>query len=422
MVYRTWRYVSEYSVLLILGAVLGLTWANLHPASYHALVDFPLLEGGPIGHLHVDADGHAHRTLTLHFLINDVLMALFFAIAGKEVWEAVALKTGSLRGRKALTPLIATAGGMIGPAGVYLIGALMLGSFAELARGWAIPTATDIAFSYLVGRLIFGAGHPAVMFLLLLAIADDAGGLVILAVFYPQGELAPAWLLLSLGAALGVYLLANRLPRMMEARRDGRPYSTSVDRRLGFWPYLVAGALSWYGFQQAGIHPALGLLPIIPAIPHSDIEFGPYSAAEAELPDLLNRIEHGLKSPVEVILFFFGLANAGVEFSAMGEATWLVLAGLLIGKPVGITLFGVFAAYGLKLGLPEGMAVRDLFVLGCVAAMGFTVALFVASVAFPAGEVQDAAKMGALFSFGGAAIAIAAGRILRVERRVAAAA
>jgi NhaA family Na+:H+ antiporter len=136
----------------------------------------------------------------------------------------------------------------------------------------------------------------------------------------------------------------------------------------------------------------------------------------------LNRIEHGLKSPVELILFFFGLANAGVEFSAMGEATWLVLAGLLIGKPVGITLFGAFAAYGLKLGLPEGMAVRDLFVLGCVAAIGFTVALFVASVAFPAGEVQDAAKMGALFSFGAAAVAIAAGRILRVERRVEAAA
>jgi NhaA family Na+:H+ antiporter len=417
--YRIWRYVAEYSILLVLGAVLGLAWANLDPASYHAFVEYPLFEGGPIGHLHIDAEGHAHRVLTVHYLINDVLMALFFAIAGKEVWEAVALRAGALRGPKALTPLIATAGGMIGPAAVYLVGALMIGSFAELARGWAIPTATDIAFSYLVGRLIFGAGHPAVMFLLLLAIADDAGGLVILAVFYPTGELAPAWLLLSFGAALAVYLAANRLPRMLDDRHDGRPHSTSVERRLGFWPYLVAGALSWYGFQQAGIHPALGLLPIIPAIPHADIDFGFYSASEADQPDLLNRIEHGLKSPVEVILFFFGLANAGVEFSAMGAATWLVLAGLLIGKPVGITLFGAFAAYGLKLGMPEGMGVRDLFVLGCVAAMGFTVALFVASVAFPAGEVQDAAKMGALFSFGAAAFAIVAGRLLRVDRRVA---
>ena len=417
--YRTWRFLREYSVLMVAGALIGLVWANVAPASYHALVEFPLLEGGPIGHLHLDAEGHAHRTLTVHFLINDILMALFFAIAGKEVWEAVALKEGSLRGRKAMTPLIATAGGMIGPAAVYLAGAAMIGSFGALAHGWAIPTATDIAFSYLVGRLVFGAGHPAVMFLLLLAIADDAGGLVILAVFYPQGELAPAWLLLSFGAALAVYLLANRLPRVLDARHQGMPYTTFVRSKLDFWPYVVAGCLSWYGFQHAGIHPALGLLPIIPAIPHSDIEFGFYAAEEEQLPDLLNRMEHALKSPVEVILFFFGLANAGVEFSAMGAATWLVLAGLIIGKPVGIALFGWFAARVLGLGLPEGMRISDLVVIGCVAAIGFTVALFVAGVAFPPGPVQDAAKMGALFSFGAAGIAIVVGRIMRVERRIA---
>jgi NhaA family Na+:H+ antiporter len=415
--YRVWGFVSEYSALLILGALIGLGWANLHPASYHAFIEYPLLEGGWIGHLHVDAEGHAHRTLTVHYLVNDVLMALFFAIAGKEVWEAVALKEGALRGRKAMTPLIATAGGMLGPALVYLVGALMLGELTALASGWAIPTATDIAFSYLVGRMVFGAGHPAVSFLLLLAIADDAGGLLILAVFYPQGELAPAWLLLSLGAAVAAWLLANWLPRRMDAGRDDLPHTTFVRRRLGFWPYLIAGCLSWYGFQEAGIHPALGLLPIIPAIPHADIEFGLFAAEEAEQPDLLNRIEHALKGPVEVILFFFGLANAGVEFSAIGEATWLVLAGLVIGKPLGITLFGYVAAYPLGLGLPEGMRTGDLFVLGCVAAIGFTVALFVAGVAFPPGPVQDAAKMGALFSFGAAAVAIAAGRIMQVERR-----
>lgn len=415
--YRTWRFLSEYSVLLVLGALIGLVWANVDAASYHAVIEYPLLERGPIGHLHLDAEGHAHRTLTLHYLINDLLMALFFAIAGKEVWEAVALREGSLRGVRALTPLIATAGGMLGPVAVYLAGAALIGQFAELARGWAIPTATDIAFSYLVGRLVFGAGHPAVMFLLLLAIADDAGGLIILAIFYPQGPLAPAWLLLSFGASAAAYLVANRLPRILEARRDGRPHSTFVERRLGFWPYLVAGCLSWYGFQQAGIHPALGLLPVIPAIPHADIDFGLYSAREADQPDLLNRIEHGLKPPVEVILFLFGLANAGVAFSAIGAATWLVLAGLVIGKPLGITLFGWVAAYPMRLGLPEGMTVRDLFVVGCVAAIGFTVALFVAGVAFRPGPVQDAAKMGALFSFGASVVAIAAGRILRVERR-----
>ena len=105
-----WSFVSEYSVLLIMGAVIALTWANIDYHSYHHIVDYVLIDHFFIGHLH---DGH--RTLTLHYLINDVLMALFFAIAGKEVWEAVALKNGSLRGKKALTPLMAGAGGMIGP-------------------------------------------------------------------------------------------------------------------------------------------------------------------------------------------------------------------------------------------------------------------------------------------------------------------
>jgi NhaA family Na+:H+ antiporter len=192
-----WGFIQEYSILLVLGAFGALIWANIDYYSYHHIVDIVLLENSPVGHLH---DGH--RTLTLHYLINDVLMALFFGIAGKEVWEAVALKEGSLRGKKALTPLIATAGGMIGPVTVYLLGAFAVGKFAALANGWAIPTATDIAFSYLVGRIIFGAKHPAVGFLLLLAIADDAAGLIILAVFYPQGDLNLEWLLLSVGAAL----------------------------------------------------------------------------------------------------------------------------------------------------------------------------------------------------------------------------
>jgi NhaA family Na+:H+ antiporter len=415
--YRVWRFLAEYSALLILGALTALVWANLAPGSYHAVIEFPLLGNSPIGHLHVDAAGHAHRTLTVHYLINDVAMALFFAIAGKEVWEAVALQNGALRGRKALTPLIATAGGMLGPVTVYLLGAVMVGKLAVLANGWAIPTATDIAFSYLVGRLVFGAGHPAVSFLLLLAIADDAAGLAILAIFYPQGALAPAWLLLSLGAAAAAWLFANRLPRLLDRDRDHRPHATFWRDRLGPWPYVLAGCASWYGFQQAGIHPALGLLPVIPAIPHSDIEFGVFSEAEAHLTDMLNRLEHLLKSPVEVILFFFGLANAGVEFSAIGEATWLVLLGLVVGKPAGIFLLGWVAAHPLKLGLPEGMRTSDLFVLGCVAAIGFTVSLFVAGVAFAPGPVQDAAKMGALLSFAAAAIALAVGRVMRVERQ-----
>lgn len=413
--YRVWNYITTYSLLLIGGAVIALVWANTHPDSYHALVHYVLIDNFFIGALEHEGGGTT-RTLTLHFLVNDVLMAFFFAIAAKEVWEAVILENGSLRGSKAMTPLIATAGGMLGPVAVYLSLAALLGIFGEVHRGWAIPTATDIAFSYLVGRMVFGAGHPAVRFLLLLAIADDAGGLAILAIFYPTGDLAPQWLLLSLGAAIGVFAFFNWLPRRLDRGNQLRPNSTWVRKKLSFWPYLIAGCLSWYGFQEAGIHPALGLLPIVPTVPHADRGFGIFAEAEAHLTDLLNWMEHRLKVPVEGVLFLFGLLNAGVEFSAIGAPTWLVLLGLVIGKPLGIFLFGWFAADVLKLGLPDGMRNTDLIVLGCVAAIGFTVALFVASVAFPAGPVQDAAKMGALFSFGASAIAIIAGKVFRVRK------
>ena len=424
--YRVWNFLTNYSLLLIVGAVLALFWANIDPVSYHHFVDFEIAHDFFIGHAHYDATGQIeYRTLTLHYLINDVLMAFFFAIAAKEVWEAVILDNGSLRGKKAATPLFATLGGMLGPITVYLGLALILGSetYDAVAKGWAIPTATDIAFSYLVGRMVFGAGHPAVRFLLLLAIADDAAGLIILAIFYPSGELAPEWLLLSLVGALTVFILFNWLPRRLDRGDEMRSNSTFVRNTLSFWPYLIAGCLSWYGFQEAGIHPALGLLPIVPTIPHADRAFGIFSEAEQYLTDLLNHIEHLLKHPVEVILFFFGLLNAGVEFSSIGSPTWLVLAGLLIGKPVGILLFGWVAARPMGLGLPKGMRVIDLFVVGCVAAIGFTVSLFIAAVAFDSTvmlgdiHVQEAAKMGALFSFAAAIISIIAGKVTGVVKR-----
>jgi len=419
MMYRVWNYITAYSILLVSGAIVALVWANADAHSYHAFVDFILIKDFPIGHLHVGEDGAPHRTLTVHYLINDVLMALFFLIAGKEVWEAIVLKNGSLRGRRALTPLFATAGGMAGPVAVYLGLAALLGSdvYDAVARGWAIPTATDIAFSYIVGRIVFGAGHPAVRFLLLLAIADDAAGLIILAIFYPSGELAPEWLLVSLGAAVAAYVLFNWLPLRLDGDNILKPASSWVRKHLSVWPYVAAGALSWYAFQQSGLHPALGLLPVIPAIPHADRSFGIFSEAEVHLTDPLNRIEHMLKIPVEIVLFFFGLANAGVEFSAIGAPTWLVLAGLVLGKPLGVLSFGWIAARGLGLGLPPGMRVADLFVIGCVAAIGFTVSLFISAVAFDPGPVQDAAKMGALLSFSAAILAIGAGRLLRVARQ-----
>lgn len=430
--YRVWNFITNYSLLLIFGALIALVWANIDAHSYHHIVEYPFwfndlvgtdatkwltLHGADYG---IDSIGDVTRVLTFHYLINDVLMAFFFAIAAKEVWEAVILENGSLRGKKAATPLVATLGGMLGPVTVYLGLALILGSetYTAVAHGWAIPTATDIAFSYLVGRIVFGAGHPAVRFLLLLAIADDAAGLIILAIFYPSGDLAPAMLLVSLAAAIGVYVLFNWLPRRLDRHKEMRPNSTFVREKLSFWPYLIAGAISWWAFQQSGLHPALGLLPIVPTLPHADRAFGLFSEAEQYLTDLLNHTEHLLKHPVEVILFFFGLMNAGVEFNSISAPTWLVLAGLLVGKPLGILLFGWVAAGPMKLGLPAGMRTADLFVVGCVAAIGFTVSLFIASVAFDNGPVQDAAKMGALFSFAAAFISLIAGKVMRVEKQM----
>ena len=429
--YRVWNFITAYSILLISGAVIALVWANTNPDSYHLIVEYPLLFNGwigvDVGHWERALGDAAHhfeygdfeRVLTFHYLINDMLMALFFAIAGKEVWEAVILENGSLRGKKAATPLVATAGGMLGPIVVYLGIAYFLGSttFDAVSRGWAIPTATDIAFSYLVGRIVFGAGHPAVRFLLLLAIADDAVGLIIIAIFYPSGELAPVWLLLSIVAAASAFLLFNWLPRYLDRGDQLRSRSTWVRKKLGWMPYAIAGCLSWFGFAQAGIHPALGLLPIIPAIPHADRAFGLFAEAEKYLTDTLNQMEHTLAIPVNVVLFFFGLLNAGVEFSAISEATWLVFAGLIIGKPLGIFLMGWLAAYPMGLGLPAGMRKRDLVVIGFVAAIGFTVSLFVASAAFVPGPVLDAAKMGALFSFAAVFLSVSAGKLLKVEKQ-----
>ncbi|HHB80221.1 MAG TPA: sodium:proton antiporter, partial [Aliiroseovarius sp.] len=334
-------------------------------------------------------------------------------------WEAVILKNGSLRGRKAATPLFATVGGMLGPITIYLGLATLIGSdtYSAVANGWAIPTATDIAFSYLVGRMVFGAGHPAVRFLLLLAIADDALGLIILAIFYPSGELAPEWLLLSVAVSVAVFVLFNWGPRRMDRGNQARPVSSWVRKHLSVWPFFAAALVSWFAFYQSGLHPALGILPVIPAIPHADRAFGIFSEAEIYLSDILNRCEHLLKHPVELILLFFGLVNAGVAFSTIDTPTFLVLAGLVIGKPVGVLAFGWLAARPLALGLPEGMRVIDLVVIGFVAAIGFTVSLFIAGVAFGAGPVQDAAKMGALLSFGAALLAIAAGRLFKVVKQ-----
>lgn len=185
----------------------------------------------------------------------------------------------------------------------------------DLTRGWAIPCATDIAFSCLVARMVFGKGHPAIPFLLLLAIANDAAGLIILAVAHPQGEMHLVTFFVSVGAAiLFNFFILNKWLKV----------------RNFWWYLLIAGPLSWYGFFKGGIHPALALVPIIPTLPHAHSDRKFFEAMEDETKkDPLNKFEHWWKNPVGLILMLFGFANAGVAFSAMGLAIGLVTFGLL---------------------------------------------------------------------------------------------
>src|SRR5690606_614363 len=245
---------------------------------------------------------------SVHFLVNDVFMAVFFGIAAKEIVEA-ALPGGALNPvKKALNPLLGTLGGILGPVGVYFAYVYFSGA-DEVARGWGIPTATDIALAWLVARVIFGAGHPAVSFLLLLAVADDAIGLGIIAIFYPDPAhpVEPVY--------LGVVDAAMALAFALRKRGV-----------QSFWPYvLVPGVLIWIGLFLAHLHPALALVAIVPFMPASDHDAGVYverhDDGDASL-DTLNQFEHFFKIPVDLGLFFFGLANAGVQFGNVGDATW----------------------------------------------------------------------------------------------------
>ena len=370
---RLTALILDNSLLLLVGTAVAIGWANLDLSSYESIAN------------------------PLHFLVNDVGMVFFFALAAKEVFEAT-LPGGALASpRQALAPIAAAVGGMVAPALIFLTLASTLGPPA-LARGWAIPCATDIAFSAMVARLIFPGSHPAIPFLLLLAIADDALGLVVLAVFYPSAGISVMWLGGLMTAAVAMALVLRRR------------------RVVGFWPYVAGpGALSWAALYLGGIHPALALVPIVPLMPHEARDLGLFDRREREERDTLNRFEHWWRVPVQFILLLFGFANAGVPFEQMGPGTYYVLAALLLGKPVGILAFTAAARLaGAR--LPKGLELPDLLTVGVVASIGFTVSLFFATAAFPTGLALTETKMGALFSFFAAPLALATARALRVPR------
>ncbi|MDP7645700.1 MAG: Na+/H+ antiporter NhaA [Candidatus Peribacteraceae bacterium] len=400
----TIRFLFENSIFLIAGAVVALVWANIDHHTYHDFVHIPLIgehaSDTEEGHATETVESSGHHGIDLHFLVNDLLMAFFFAIAMKEVFESL-LPGGALHGRKKWPlPALATVGGMAGPAGMYLLLVGSLGMWDDFSRGWAVPCATDIAFSYMVAKIIFkNPKHVAIAFLLTLAILDDAGGLGILAVGYPQKPLEPIWFLLTATSMITALVFHKVL------------------KLHSFWWYIcIPGAMCWYSFNEAGIHAALGLCPIIPFLPHAKTDIGIFAMEERNRHDTLSEFEHWWKRPVELFLGLFGLMNAGVVMSSVGTGTWVVLASLLIGKPLGIvgmTLLGE-KCFGLK--LPDGMTHRHLIIVGVIAGLGFTVALFVAAAAFiEPGSIQDQVKMGALLSFGAAPLALLVAKLLRMK-------
>ncbi|HZV81795.1 MAG TPA: Na+/H+ antiporter NhaA [Geobacteraceae bacterium] len=375
--------LREFSIPLIAGVIVALVWVNLEPDSYRHFDHARLI--GPI---------------SFHFIVNDLFMVLFFGIAAAEITQSC-LPGGDLHPlRKAINPLLATIGGVVGPIFVYLALAAVIGD-SSLARGWGIPTATDIALAWLVASLVFGRRHPAISFLLLLAIADDAIGLAIIAIFYPDPTVpaAPFWLLLvAVGMALA-YLFRWR-------------------KTTSYWPYiLLGGSLCWAGLFMAHLHPALALVFIVPFFPHPPHEAMHIFEDDPGDRSTLARFEHEWKIMVDFGLFAFGLANAGVQLTEIGNATWLVLASLATGKTVGILFMGVV---GKKLGypLPSRVGGKELFLIGLIAGIGLTVALFVAGEAFTDPVIQGAAKMGALLSGGCGIAAFVLGRVLGIKRIV----
>ncbi len=388
--------MRELSGFLLAGTIAALVWANIDHASYEHFIEAPLFhstllnpEGGEVN---------------FHFLVNDIFMVLFFGIAMKEVSESF-LPGGALSSlRKAAMPAVATAGGVLGPIAVFFGLHALLRPEPSFAGGWAIPTATDIAYCWLFATWIFGKRHPAVSFLLVLAVLDDLIGMTIIATFYtPQVHLP--W--------LGLVLLAMLVCEVL--RRSGVK---------SFWPYvLVGGTLAWFGLGYTGVHAALALVPVVPFMPHAERDAGLFEGFdEPTSHDTMNRFEHAFEPVVDVGLFGFGLANAGVLLSGeafASSATWVILAALLIGKTVGIWLFSA-AGSSLGLTLPKHMDLRTMVAVGMVAAVGFTVALFVTSVAIGTravpGELGGMLKLGALLSFAAGPLALLVAKATRVEK------
>ena len=366
-------------MLLIAFAGLALVLANGPLAQ-----DFARILATPLG-----PPMAGHGPLSIRLWINDGLMALFFLLVGLEIKrELVDGRLATREGRR--LPVIAAACGMAAPAVVYLS---VTAGDAALIRGWAIPAATDIAFAMAVLALL-GARAPTSLklFLTTVAIADDLGAVLIIALAYTASLNLPA-----LAAAAALFLLLWLL---------GRRGMTSL------WAYLPLGVGLWYAVLASGIHATVAGVLTAMAMP---VIATPGSPDSARSP--LHRLEHKLSPFVAFgILPLFGLANAGVPLSGldqiMAPLPLAVAAGLLVGKQLGI--FGAIWL-SVRLGIarrPRGATWLQLYGIALLCGIGFTMSLFIGALAFPAPALLDQAKAGILL--GSLASAIAGFALLRL--------
>ena len=195
--YRVSHFVTRFALCLLAGVALALIWANLGPRSYSDFVEWRLMDG-IVGYPNPDALNGMGRTLTMQYLSGGVLMALFFLVLGKELWEALALRHGALHGRHAVAPAIAALAGAVLPVALYLALPGDLAAYGAAAgAGWPVPMASDVLLTYVAGRWIFGPGHPALRFLLIMTILDDLLGLLTAGAAFPVEALQLQWLALS---------------------------------------------------------------------------------------------------------------------------------------------------------------------------------------------------------------------------------
>jgi NhaA family Na+:H+ antiporter len=316
--------------------------------------------------------------LSLGHWINDGLMALFFLLVGLEIKREVVDGQLSSWSRRVL-PGVAAAGGMLVPAAIY-VG--FNRANPDALAGWAIPTATDIAFALGVLALL-GSRVPVSLkvFLTALAIIDDLGAVLIIAVFYTANiSMSDLWLAAAFVAAL------------FAMKQFGL--------RGTMWPYLLIGAVLWIAVLRSGVHATVAGVLLAFAIP---LRKSP--GAPDDVESLLHRLEHALHKPVAFIVVpIFGFANAGVSLDGFGAG--LLMDGITLGVMLGLAagkLVGVFGASALaiRLGwadLPMGAGRMQLVGVSLLCGIGFTMSLFIALLAFPDAEaLQAKAKLGILF-------------------------